>query len=128
MENSRQILSNNIEYYLRKNHMQQKDLADRMGVNKSMISGYINLGRNPGFDKIDLIAQAFGISVSDLFVNHYAEYGLTKEEKRFQSFLNNNHDAAEIVKLLKRMTTQQLRVVRIMLQDLVDARFGENKY
>ncbi len=128
MENSRQILSNNIEYYLKENHMQQKDLADKMGVNKSMISGYINLGRNPGFDKIDLMAQAFGVSVSDLFVNHYADRYPTKEEKRFQSFLNNSHDAAEIVKLMRRMTTSQLRTVRIMLQNLVDTRFGEDKY
>ena len=128
MENSRMLLTDNIKYFMEKNGMIPKDLVERSQIDKSSISKYLSNTSDPGFDKIDRIAMAFNIPVSELFVDRLREKYPTNEDRRFQSFLSKNRDAASIVKQLQRMDEWQLRTVLTIVRDLADTKFGRKGY
>lgn len=118
MENSRQLLSNNIEYFMKKRDMRQVDLAEKLGINRSTVSGWKNANKKPEFDNIDRLAEAFGVSVYELFVNHYSRDYVEREEYEFSALINSNPDARFILNQMKRMTKKKLRRMRIILEQL----------
>ncbi len=127
MENSRMILTDNIEYYMKKNDMQQADLVRKTSISRSSISKYLNHTSDPSLDKIDEIANAFGIPVSELFVNRLQEQYPTNEDRQFLALLHSSRDVAAIVKLLQRMDEWQVRSIRTIVDGLVKTKFG-HKY
>lgn len=127
MENSRMLLSINMERLLSESGMQQKDFAEKNGISRSLISKYVNNTGDPGFDKIDKIANGFGVSVSELFIDHYHEDHPTKQEENLRSYLRYNPQAIDIVKQLRRMDEYQLRMVHDVIQTMINNNFGARK-
>lgn len=66
MKSSREILSENIRYQLGKHHMEQSDLADKLGVSQSSVSHWINGNKYPRIDTIEKMAEIFNIRKSDI--------------------------------------------------------------
>lgn len=60
------IFARNLNYYLRKNGENQIDIVKFLGVSKSTVSAYCSGSQIPRIDKIELLAQHFGIEKSDL--------------------------------------------------------------
>ena len=127
MENSRMLLDNNLRRLLAERNWQQKDLAERTGIHKSSICKYMNGTGDPTFDKLDRLADGFGVPVSELFVDSYRENNPTKQDQRFRAFLRNNHQAIEVVKLLQTLDEYQLRTVHDVIQGLIKNNFGSKK-
>ena len=128
MENSRLLLSQNIEYFMKKRDMRQVDLAEKMGVNRSTVSGWVNALKKPDFEYIDKMADAFGVSVSELFVDHYNSGYAETEELEYQALMNRNPDARFILNQMKRMTKKRLRRMRIILEQLAAVEKEERYY
>lgn len=121
MENSRQLLSTNIEYFMKKRDMRQVDLAEKLGVNRSTISGWKNANKKPEFDNIDRMAEAFGVSVYELFVDHRNTDYAEREEFEYTALINSSSDARYILNSMKRMTKKKLRRMRIVLEQMAIA-------
>lgn len=128
MENSRLLLSRNIDYFMKKRDMRQVDLADKMGVNRSTISNWANALKKPDFENIDKMAEAFGISVSELFVDHYNSDYVEIEDFEFRALIENNPDARFVLNQMKRMTKKRLRRMRIVLEQLAAVEKEERGY
>ena len=128
MENSRLLLSRNIDYFMKKRDMRQVDLADKMGVNRSTISNWANALKKPDFENIDKMAEAFGISVSELFVDHYNGDYVEIEDFEFRALIENNPDARFVLNQMKRMTKKRLRRMRIVLEQLAAVEKEERGY
>lgn len=60
------IFARNLNYYLAKNGENQIDIVRFLGVSKSTVSAYCSGSQVPRIDKIELLAQHFGIEKSDL--------------------------------------------------------------
>lgn len=60
------IFARNLNYYLKKNGESQIDIVRFLGVSKSTVSAYCSGSQVPRIDKIELLAQHFGIEKSDL--------------------------------------------------------------
>lgn len=60
------IFARNLNYYLAKSRENQSDIARFLGVSKSTVSAYCSGSQVPRIDKIELLAQHFGIEKSDL--------------------------------------------------------------
>lgn len=63
---NKRIMAQNIEHHMRKHQISRKDLSDMMGVPYTTICSWLNPDTYPRIDKIEKMAQIFGISKSDL--------------------------------------------------------------
>ena len=128
MENSRRLLSQNIEYFMKKRDMRQVDLAEKIGVNRSTVSGWVNALKKPDFEYIDKMAEAFGVSVGELFTDHSVDSYIEMEEFEYKALMDSNPDARFILNQMKRMTRKRLRHMRIILEQMAAAEKEEMYY
>lgn len=66
MEEYRRIFSKNLQRLLEKADLLQGDLAEGIGVHKSVVSSWINCTRYPRMNTIEQIATFFGVEKSEL--------------------------------------------------------------
>ena len=64
--NNKEIFSKNLKYYMKKANVRQKDMADLLGVATSTFSDWTKAKNYPRIDKIERMANYFGIQKSDL--------------------------------------------------------------
>ena len=63
---NKEIFSRNLKRYLDNSDMMQKEVAAAIGVSTGSICDWINGRTYPRMDKIQLLAELFGIQKSDL--------------------------------------------------------------
>lgn len=59
-------MAKNLSYYLKKSGKSQREMAELIGVSPAAFSDWINGRKYPRIDKIELLANYFGILKSDL--------------------------------------------------------------
>ena len=59
-------MSNNLKKYLKINNISRNQLSESLGISYSTISDWINGKAYPRIDKIEMMANYFGIEKSDL--------------------------------------------------------------
>ena len=69
MEKLREIFLKNIVSEAKRQKLKYKDVADRAGLSRSGIYKIMQGQREPGFDNIDRIAKALGISPHSLLMD-----------------------------------------------------------
>ena len=84
MVENREIMARNIKYYLNIKEVSAAEICEALNIKPNTFSYWVNGKSYPRIDKIELMAQYFGISKSDLVEDHRAKksviYALTKEE------------------------------------------------
>lgn len=68
--NSKQIMANNIKYYMRKNAVDRKKLCADLNLSYTTVSSWIQADSYPRIDKIELMAKYFKVDKSDLVEDH----------------------------------------------------------
>lgn len=66
MNNPKQIMANNIKKYLNKHRKTQTDLAKDLNIPETTVSNWVKANTYPRVDKIQLMADYFGINRADL--------------------------------------------------------------
>lgn len=102
---SKEVFARNLRKYMDRAGKSQKDMADIVGVSTATFSDYINAKKYPRIDKIDILADYFGILKSDLIedkgeeIKEPAMYdGLTENQKKLIDFaLSVPDDKAEMI-------------------------------
>ena len=61
-----QQFAEEVKYYLKENHMTQRDLADKAGLAESSISEYLNSTSIPSTTAVINIAYALDVEVNEL--------------------------------------------------------------
>lgn len=67
---NKRIMAKNIRYYMEKNSLSQTDICNTLGIKMPTFSDWVNAKTYPRIDKIELMANYFGISKSDLVEDH----------------------------------------------------------
>ena len=86
---NKEIFSRNLKYYLEKTGKTQKEIADIVDVSKSTFNEWIKGKKYPRIDKIEMLANYFGILKSDLIEDKEKsvdEDGLSENVKRLVEF------------------------------------------
>lgn len=81
MEEYRKIFIKNLNKYLDSFQMNQADLANRLSVNKSVVSSWLSGSRYPRMNTMEKIANIFNIEKSDLIENKSEEQSLPRQAK-----------------------------------------------
>lgn len=74
---SKDVFARNLRTYMDRAGKTQKDMADIVGVSTATYSDWINAKKYPRIDKIEILAEYFGILKSDLI-----EEKMTKEKEK----------------------------------------------
>lgn len=94
-EDYKLIFSKNLKKYMKLNEKEQIDLINDLGFNKSAVSTWCNGTRLPRMDKVNALAEYFGINRSDLIEDKtdLPETKLTsKDEKDIEKILANTRE------------------------------------
>ena len=63
---SKEVFAKNLKRYIEERGILQKDLADVVGVSSTSVNDWVNGKKFPRIDKIEMLADYFGILKSDL--------------------------------------------------------------
>lgn len=98
---NKEIMANNIKYYLNLYNKTPSDVCKLLGFPAATFSDWINAKSYPRIDKIELMANYFGISKSDLVEEH-----TSKDEPVIISYYNSLNDMGkqEATKRVKELT------------------------
>lgn len=67
---NKEIMSKNIQYYMHKKGVDRNKIVSDLGVKYTTLTDWINGVTYPRIDKIELLANYFGIEKSDLVEEH----------------------------------------------------------
>lgn len=97
---SKEVFARNLKRYMDMHGKNQKDMADIVGVSPATFSDYINAKKYPRIDKIDILADYFGILKSDLIEDKEEEIkepamfdGLSENQKKLMQFVQTVPEA-----------------------------------
>ena len=83
---NKETMAKNLKYYLELNNMSQKDLADIVKVAPSTMNDWLRARKYPRIDKIEIMANHFGIRKSDLVEEK--ENAPTQKDKSIEMAMN----------------------------------------
>lgn len=101
------IFARNLNYYLAKNGESQIDIVRFLGVSKSTVSAYCSGSQVPRIDKIELLAQHFGIQKSDLI-----------DEKQPPAAGELSDIAMQIAKMVDRLPPESRQLLLVQVRAL----------
>lgn len=117
---NKNILARNLAYYVERSGKTQKDLAALVNVAPSTFNDWLKAKKYPRIDKIEMLANYFGIQKSDLI-----EEKLTEEKEKDNEMLANiivrarmDEDFRLAIESLYRLDSTVLKGVCGMLQAL----------
>ncbi len=76
---NKQIMAKNIRYYMNKHAVSQTEICNTLGFKMPTFSDWVNARTYPRIDKIELMANYFGISKADLVEEHTASVPSSKK-------------------------------------------------
>lgn len=79
---NKEIFAKNLRYYMERSDKSQKELSDMLNVSTSTFNNWATAKRYPRIDKIEMLADYFGILKSDLI-----EEKMTEEKEKDNEIL-----------------------------------------
>ena len=114
------ILSKNLKYYIERSGKDRRELAETWGFPYSTVTDWINGKKYPRIDRIEIMADYFGILKSDLI-----EEKLTEEKEKDNDILANiivrmrtDEKYFSVVESLYDMDSSKLDAVSQMIETL----------
>lgn len=105
---SKEVFSKNLKKYMELNNVSQKELAEVVGVAAPTVSEWLATKKFPRIDKIEIMANYFGILKSDLIEE--------KENKKPAISSERERKLMKLTELLDRYSEDDLAWVLQMLE------------
>jgi repressor LexA len=83
---NREVFAKNLAFYLERSGRSQKELSEIVGVAKSTFNDWMKGRKYPRIDKIEIMADYFGILKSDLIEDRTDEY---REEQKKNDIISD---------------------------------------
>lgn len=127
-ENYKKIFAKNLSYYMKKNEKTQTDLINDLGINKSAISTWINATRLPRMDKVQLLADYFGINKSDLLEERTEDTGyyLNPETAKVAQEVFENRDLRVLFDAARDASPEDIKTATSVLKALLAKERGKD--
>lgn len=111
---SKLTFANNLKYYMELAGKKQKEMAAIAGVSAPTFSDWLNAKKMPRMDKVQRLANYFGIKISDLL----EEKGNPVEQAVFEARILKDKELMDMVKLYMNLSETKKRAVRQMVETL----------
>lgn len=115
---NKQILAKNLNYYIERSGKSQKDLAELVGVAASTFNDWVKAKKYPRIDKIEILANYFGIQKSDLIEEKMTEEKETDNDTLASIIvrMRMDEDFFDVVKSLYDLDSAKINGVQEMLK------------
>lgn len=118
---NKETMSKNLKYYIEQSGKDRKELAKIWGFPYSTVTEWINGKKYPRIDRIEKMADYFGIKKSDLI-----EEKLNDDDKKKNDTatgivirLGNDEEFCDLVKMLYKMDSKQIASIKAMLTSFI---------
>lgn len=118
---NKKIMSKNIQYYMDKNKKSRTDMCQALGVKYTTFTDWVKGNTYPRIDKIELMANYFGIQKSDLVEEHTAEqdhYYLNPKTSEIAQEIYDNKELSLLFDAARDADPEDLQTVHSMLMAL----------
>ena len=105
---NKKIFAKNLSYHMNKCGKDQKELAEIVGVAYSTFNEWVNAKKYPRIDKIEILANYFGILKSDLI----------EEKNFFHSELTLSEEEKSLIELFRCINTDKQRLALQLISEL----------
>ena len=119
-EDYRMIFARNLSRYMELCNKKQADIINDLGINKSAVSTWINGTRMPRMDKVQALADYFGINKSDLLEDKGTQeednsYYIDEDAKELAQFLFKNPEYRVLFDAAKDVSADDLEMVKTII-------------
>ncbi len=84
---NKEIMAKNIKYYMSLSNVSQTELCNTLGIKMPTFSDWIHAKTYPRIDKIELMANYFGITKADLVEEHTNKGTVTIQKNSYENKL-----------------------------------------
>ena len=114
---SKDVFARNLKRYMERAGKTQKEMADIVGVSAPTFSDWINAKKYPRIDKIEILADYFGILKSDLIEDK------TVEEKETPTVWDGglSEDVKKLVEFAKSVPDDKAALILQVMKSIVEA-------
>ena len=117
MLGNKKIMGENIQYYMDKMGIDRKDFAKAIDVPYSSLTDWINGKTYPRIDKIERMANYFGISKADLVEerNEDDPYYIDPDTRELAEFLHKNSEYRVLLDASRKLTPDDVKLLMAMI-------------
>lgn len=114
------VFAENFQYYLARSDYNKKDIAQKIGVSQSTITDWCKHRTYPRMDRIQKIAQVFGVEMYDLVEKHSLDlnYTNTKEAEKIARELVKDSEEFDFYKNVKKLSPENREMVFKLVKNL----------
>lgn len=120
---SKEVFANNLRYYMERSGKTQKELSEIVGVSAPTMNDWIKAKKYPRIDKIEILANYFGILKSDLIEEKSEEHrGMQEKNDTLVGIigrLKTDDDFLSLVEKLNKLDGDKIAGVNQMLSALL---------
>ena len=119
---SKRVLARNLKRYMQESGKSQKEMAEVVGVSAPTFNEWINAKKYPRIDKIQIMADYFGIKKSDLIEEKISDDLQNKNDiaTDIVQRLSSDKEFCELALLINKLDNKQMSSVKNMLSSLVE--------
>lgn len=116
----KEIFSQNLRHYIKQSGKNQSMIAEEMGVSRGTFSDWVNGRVYPRMNKVEKLAEYFGINKSDLVEEKSEDndYYLNKEVAAIAQELYDNPDARALFSASRKLSKEDITVVKNLIERL----------
>ena len=114
---NKEVMAKNLAYHVERSGKTQKELAEMVGVAPSTFNDWVKGKKYPRIDKIEMLANFFGILKSDLIEEkniHTAPVELA--ERHFEMVMDE--DLNDIFEDFRKLDSKQRQIIKDMVHSL----------
>ncbi len=117
---NKQVFAKNFNYYLAINNKSQSDIVEDLGITASTVSDWANAKKYPRVDKMQMLADYFGVLKSDLTEEH-PEARVTDdiELQEYLEELKNRSEMRMLFSLAKGATKEDIEKAVKIIEALI---------
>lgn len=116
---SKEVFAKNLNYHMERKGINQKELAEIVGVSAPTVNEWLKAKKYPRIDKIEILANYFGILKSDLIEEKSEEHlEMQKENNTITDVvlrMTNDSDFFDLIKTLNDLDSEKISSFKQML-------------
>jgi transcriptional regulator with XRE-family HTH domain len=117
---NKKVFAENLNYYLNEHNMMKKDLANKLGIGQSTVTDWTKMRAYPRMDKVQRMAEIFGIEMSDLVEirNIESKTFVSKESHKIAEDLVSNPESLALYQEIKKLSSTNKAIVMALIKSL----------
>lgn len=102
---NKEVMAKNLHYYVERSGKTQKEMSEIVGVATSTFNDWMKAKAYPRIDKIELLANYFGILKSDLIEDKSSDHRqMQKKNDIMSNIILKMHEDEELLKMVETLS------------------------